>query len=91
VIGIYFSYPKQPGGNMTEPRLISTIAADIKSNWANVNYAAKPYLDAMSTIDYIDDSYYCEEARDIVTRFLSNARAFRGPEAKRIKAELKSL
>ena len=38
-------------------RSLSEIAFDIKSNWGKVNYAAKPYLDAMRTLDSISDNY----------------------------------
>jgi len=72
-------------------RTISTIAADIERNWANVNYAARPYLDAMKSLASIDDYYYNDTARSIVLYFLSNARSFRGEDAKRLKAELKAL
>jgi len=73
------------------PRPLYVIAADIKANWSNVNYAAKPYLDAMSELNSIDDNFYLDSAKSVVLYFLSNARAFRGEEAKRIKAELKEL
>lgn len=72
-------------------RSISTIAADIRANWANVNYAAVPYLDAMDSIDSINDMFYADTARSVVLYFLANARSFTGDAARRIKAELKSL
>ena len=72
-------------------RPISTIARDIEGSWAKVNYAARPYLDAMKDLNSINDMYYADTARYVVTYFLSNARAFTGPEARRLKAELKSL
>lgn len=73
------------------PRPISTIARDIALNWERVNYAAKPYLEAMAYLNSINDMYYADTARSIVAYFLSNARAFTGPEARRLKAELKAL
>ena len=72
-------------------RSLSTIARDIESKWANVNYAARPYLDAMHSLNDIDDMYYYDTARSIVLYFLGNARSFRGEDAKRLKAELKAL
>ena len=72
-------------------RPISHIARDIEANWPKVNYAARPYLDAMHYLNRIEDNYYADTARSIVAYFLSNARAFTGPEARRLKAELKSL
>ena len=74
---------------MTRP--IYEIAADINRNWKNVNYAAEPYLGAMLNINSIDDMYFADTAKSIVLYFLSNARSFRGADAKRLKAELKSL
>ncbi len=74
---------------MTRP--IYKIAAEIRSNWAKVNYAAKPYLDAMAEINSIDDAYYADSARSVVLYFLANAGTFRGDAAKAIKVELKAL
>ncbi len=75
----------------TEPRPLSTIARDIRADWKQVNYAAKPYLDAMLQLDSINDAYYSDSARSIVIYFLGNASSWRGGIAKRIKAELKAL
>lgn len=72
-------------------RPIRVIAYDISQHWQNVNYAAKPYLQAMREIDDIKGMFYADTNRDIVLRFLSNARTWRGADAKRIKAELKAL
>ena len=74
------------------PRPISQIAADIRKAWgAKVNYAAKPYLDAMAQLNGIDDKYGADDARSIIAYFLCNASTFRGPEAKLLKAELKAF
>ncbi len=67
-------------------RPIYEIAAEIRKEWKNVNYAAKPYLDAMRDLDKITDNYI-----SVVLYFLSNATGWRGEVAKRIKAELKAL
>lgn len=72
-------------------RPLYVIAQDIRKNWKNVNYAAKPYLDAMSCLDSINDKYYEDSAKSVVLYFLANAGAFRGEDAKRIKVELKAL
>jgi hypothetical protein len=75
-----------------EMRAICVIAKDIKAAWgAKVNYAAKPYLDAMMFLDKPGDSYGCDDAKSIVLYFLSNASSFRGEAAKALKAELKSV
>lgn len=72
-------------------RPLSTIARDIRQNWPNVNYAAKPYLDAMAQLNAITDDYYCDSAVSVVLYFLSNATSWRGEHARRIKAELKAM
>ena len=77
--------------SLTTPRPLHTIAADIRRTWYKVNYAAAPYLQAMLTLDSIEDSYGYDSARGIVLRFLNNAKSWRGDDARRIKAELKGL
>jgi len=72
-------------------RNISTIAADIRRDWQNVYFGAVPYLDAMRGLNGLDDKYGLDSARSIIAYFLSNARAWRGPAAKAIKAELNAM
>jgi hypothetical protein len=72
-------------------RPLSNIAHDIRRDWKQVNYAAKPYLSAMSELDQVTDSYMYDTGKSIVRYFLANARAWRGPVAQTIKAELKGL
>lgn len=72
-------------------RPLHTIAAEIESDWKNVNYAARPYLDAMKTLDSVNDHYGMESGRVLLTYFLSNASSWRGDVARRIKKELGSL
>ena len=75
----------------TEKRSIRSIALDIRREWIKVNYAAKPYLDAMMELNSINDKYYNDSAKSVVLYFLSNASSFRGERAKALKAELKAL
>lgn len=76
-------------------RSLSAIAHEIKADWSKigkgVNYAAKPYLDAMASLDKIEDNYFEDSGKDIVLYFLSNATSYRGENAKRLKSELKAL
>jgi len=65
------------------------IASIIGNNWKQINYAAKPYLDAMYTLNNIEDNYYCDAGRSVVAYFLSNAGTWRGEVARGIKLELK--
>lgn len=74
-------------------RTFQQIAKDIKSTWLNVYFGAVPYLEALLTLDTADPGamYYCDTAGDIARYFLANAKTFRGADAKRLKAELKSI
>ena len=72
-------------------RPLYTIAADIRSDWKKVNYAAVPYLDAMQQLNSIEDNFILDSARSIVRYFLSNARSWHGEKARKIKAELNAM
>lgn len=72
-------------------RAISTIAQDIQKDWANVYFGAKPYLDAMLTLNSVKDYYGADSAESIVLYFLCNAKTWKGEVAKKIKLELKAL
>jgi hypothetical protein len=72
-------------------RPIHEIADEIAREWLNVYFGAVPYLDAMQYLTAIDDKFGEDDAKEIVIYFLSNARNWRGPVAKRVKEELKEL
>jgi hypothetical protein len=72
-------------------RPIYEIAREIRRDWHNVNYAAKPYLAAMSSLADCYDDYGAESARSVILYFLGNATSWRGETAKRIKMELRLL
>ena len=73
-------------------RKLSEIAKDILQHWKNPYFGAKPYIQAMLLIHSSDPKapYLAESAEDIVAYFLANATSFRGEDARRINAELKS-
>jgi len=75
----------------TAARPLGEIAQEIYRLWKPVNFAAKPYLEAMMSMDSINDDYGADSGRSVVSYFLVNASGFRGPDAKRIKAELKAM
>lgn len=75
----------------TTVRSLSTIAREIKKDWVKVYAGAKPYLDAMSSLNSINDMYYSDSAKSVVLYFLSNAATWRGTKAKEIKQELKKM
>lgn len=72
-------------------RTLHEIAREIRKDWTKVNYAAKPYLDAMASLDSIEDKYHYDSGKSVVLYFLSNASSWRGENAKRIKQELRSM
>lgn len=76
-------------------RPLYDIANDVATAWkkqsGGVNYAARPYLEAMADLADIRDTYGADSARSVVAYFLSNASTFRGPEAQRLKGELKGI
>lgn len=75
-----------------QSRSLNVIARDIRKDWGSkVNYAARPYLEAMLSLDSIQDAYYSDSGRSIVLYFLANAGTYRGENAKALKAELKTL
>lgn len=83
-----------PGEESTptpEPRTLRQIAREIREDWSKVNYAAEPYLAAMSTLTTVRDNYFEDSGRSVVAYFLANASAWRGTKAREIKAELKAL
>ena len=41
----------------TQLRSISSIAKEIKWNWLNIYFGAVPYLDAMMSLESVDDMY----------------------------------
>jgi len=72
-------------------RPLYLIAKEIKSDWAKVNNAAKPYLDAMSSLESVNDNYGWDSGKSVVIYFLCNANTWKGETAKRIKSELKLM
>jgi hypothetical protein len=72
-------------------RTLSQIASEVRKDWQKVNFAAKPYLDAMAQLSTINDNYYFDSGKSVVLYFLSNASSWRGEKAKAIKAELKAM
>jgi hypothetical protein len=71
-------------------RPLTEIAAEINADWVNPYFGAVPYLNALAGMHSIHDKFGYDDARSIVIYFLANARTWRGPVAKRIKAELKA-
>ena len=80
-----------------ENRPIYAIAQEIVKDWKTLRtagYAALPYVEAMLTIDQLEDGYIFpgrSAGVSIVAGFLANARMWRGETARRIKKELNGM
>ena len=72
-------------------RTLSEIAREIRKNWSKVYFGAVPYLEAMGTLDTINDSYGFDSGKSIVAYFLANAGTWKGDVARRIKKELNKM
>jgi len=80
---------RRPVG-LTTPRPIYKIAQEISTLWRTVEYSARPFLDAMRLMERIHDNVDDTPGRAIVAGFLDHANNWRGRDAQRIKAELRS-
>lgn len=72
-------------------RPLYEIAREIRKTWTKVSPYAEPYLEAMQSLNSINDNYYFDSGKSVVLYFLSNANGWRGEDARRIKAELKAM
>ena len=72
-------------------RSVSAIAKEISDDWSKVYFGAVPYLDAMRSINSIDDNFGYDSAKSVVRYFLANAQSWRGDRARRVKAELREM
>ncbi|MFA6234293.1 MAG: DUF2958 domain-containing protein [Bacteroidota bacterium] len=82
----------RPRAKRAAARPLYEIAREIRKDWGpKVNYAAKPYLEAMGDLENINDMYGADTGKSIVAYFLANASQWKGPVAQRVKAELKAL
>jgi hypothetical protein len=76
-------------------RELHQIGREINDDWRligkGVSPYARPYLDALLTLESIDDNYILDSADEIVRRFLANASTYRGEKARTLKAELKGM
>ena len=75
----------------TNARTLKDIANEIAADWKKPHFGAVPYLDAMKTLDSINDNYFFDSGKSVVLYFLANAGTWKGETARRIKKELKKL
>ena len=73
------------------------IAEEIRKDWkatsknGKIYFGAVPYLDAMSTLNSINDNYIMDSGKSIVIYFLANAQTWKGDKAREIKKELNAM
>ncbi len=72
-------------------RPLHVIASEIRKDWTKVYFGAVPYLDAMQSLNSINDNYYQDSAKSVVLYFLCNATSWRGEVARNIKKELNAM
>jgi len=68
--------------------IAKTILTDWSGRGAGVHPHAAPYLTALLTMPSVHSYYGVDSGETVVRYFLSNARSWRGPVAKLVKAEL---
>lgn len=73
---------------MSISQLATVIGADWRKQGKGINYAAKPYLEAMSCLGSVSDNYGADSGRSMVAYFLGNASTWKGEIAKAVKKEL---
>lgn len=73
------------------PNNLSQIALLIRKDWRKVNYAAEPYLSAMSRLNTIEDHDWNDSGKSIVNYFLINAASWKGEVARAVKAKLREM
>ena len=72
-------------------RPLHVIASEIGKDWGKVYFGAVPYLNAMRSLDSINDRYGMDSAKSIVSYFLCNATTWKGETARNVKKELNAM
>jgi hypothetical protein len=76
---------------MPDHRPLYLIAADIRQHWKKPYFGAIPYIFALRHLNTASEMYGADSATSVIAYFLSNAQTWRGPDAKRIKSELREI
>lgn len=79
------------GAPTASHRPLYVIASDIRANWPKPYFGAIPYIFALRHLNQISEPYGCDSGVSCVAYFLENAQTWRGPEARRIKSELRDI
>ena len=72
-------------------RSLSDIAAEISADWMAYHDHAQPYIDAFSAMRHPTDRFGLGTGSNAIQGFLINAQTWRGPVARRVKAELRAI
>ena len=70
-------------------RPIYSLAQEVSKLWREVDPAAQPYLERMRLMERIHDNVDDHPGRETIQGFLDNSTSWTGPDASRIKAELR--
>ena len=70
---------------------VSEIAIAISKDWKNINPYAAEYLNAMMSINSVNDNFYADSAKSVILYFLVNAGTYRGENARAYKSILKEM
>ena len=76
---------------MKETRSLREVAMEIRKDWKKPYFGAVPYLNAMLSLNSVEDRYLYEDGKTQVIYFLANAQTWRGEKAREIKKYLKSI
>lgn len=80
--------------------LMNEMIADMKAicrnqkkptNWRDKFCYAVPYIDALRTLNSVNDNYGWDSGKSLVLYLLANLTTYRGEKAKEIKAILKEM
>ena len=87
--------PFWPSRKTRRHRPIKEIANEIGRDWSKnkrgMHFSAVPPFEGMLSLDDIDDMYFSDTGRQVVASFLANAQTWRGPTARKLKAELNQI
>ena len=72
-------------------RSLRAIAEEIKADWHTIHPVAKPFVDALATLESIDDMFHRDRAIAVVARLRGACGTWRGATARRIKLELDEM
>lgn len=70
---------------------LSDLAKIIRNDWGDVSPYAEPYLEAMTQLQDIDESYGLDSGASVVGYLVSNVKGWKGEKAREIKKYLRKI